>query len=80
MTSPSSLRAATPPRVALVTCAEHPDLPADDRLLLPVLRAAGFEPVAVRWDDASVQWRDFAALYRMQMARGQGAQPQAMQA
>jgi glutathione synthase/RimK-type ligase-like ATP-grasp enzyme len=37
--------------VALVTCAAHPHLSADDRLLLPVLAEAGFAPVASLWDD-----------------------------
>jgi glutathione synthase/RimK-type ligase-like ATP-grasp enzyme len=48
--------------VALVTCAAHPDLSADDRLLLPALRAAGFEPLARRWDEPAEPWARHAAV------------------
>jgi glutathione synthase/RimK-type ligase-like ATP-grasp enzyme len=48
--------------VALVTCAAHPDLSEDDRLLLPALRAVGFEPLARRWDDPDEPWNRHAAV------------------
>jgi glutathione synthase/RimK-type ligase-like ATP-grasp enzyme len=48
--------------VALVTCAAHPDLSPDDRLLLPALEAAGFAPVARRWDDLNERWERHAAV------------------
>ena len=48
--------------VALVTCAAHPQLSADDRLLLPVLAEAGFEPVARLWDDSAEPWARHAAV------------------
>lgn len=48
--------------VALVTCAAHPELSGDDRLLLPALSAAGFEPIARRWDDPDEPWARHAAV------------------
>jgi glutathione synthase/RimK-type ligase-like ATP-grasp enzyme len=48
--------------VALVTCAAYPELSDDDRLLLPALEAAGFEPVARRWDDPDEPWARHAAV------------------
>ena len=48
--------------VALVTCAAHPHLSADDRLLLPVLAEAGFAPVASLWDDPAEPWARHAAV------------------
>lgn len=44
------------PRVALVTCAEIPDLEADDRLLLEPLARLGIEGVPAVWDDPAVDW------------------------
>jgi hypothetical protein len=46
-------------RVALVTCAELPDLDPDDRRLLKPLHRLGVEPVAAVWDDAGVDWSGF---------------------
>jgi hypothetical protein len=46
-------------RVALITCAELPDLDADDRLLLDPLRERGIEPVPVAWDAPGVDWAGF---------------------
>ncbi|HEU5109044.1 MAG TPA: hypothetical protein VFT95_10895, partial [Micromonosporaceae bacterium] len=43
-------------RVALVTCAELPDLDADDRLLLAPLADRGLAARAVVWDDPAVDW------------------------
>jgi glutathione synthase/RimK-type ligase-like ATP-grasp enzyme len=48
--------------VALVTCAAYPDLSPDDRLLLPALAAAGFEPLARRWDEPDEPWHRHAAV------------------
>jgi hypothetical protein len=44
------------PRVALVTCAELPDLDPDDRLALEPLSSLGVAAEAVVWDDPSVNW------------------------
>jgi glutathione synthase/RimK-type ligase-like ATP-grasp enzyme len=48
--------------VALVTCEAYPELSADDRLLLPALEAAGFEPLARRWDEPNESWASHAAV------------------
>lgn len=42
--------------IALVTCAEIPDLEPDDQLLVAPLRALGAEPAVVVWDDPAVDW------------------------
>ena len=47
------------PRVALVTCAELPDLDPDDRLLTVPLAQRGIEARPVVWDDPDVDWPDF---------------------
>ena len=46
-------------RVALVTCADLPELDPDDRRLVPPLRALGIDPVPVVWDDPAVDWAGF---------------------
>ncbi|HEY8473650.1 MAG TPA: hypothetical protein VIL37_13575 [Natronosporangium sp.] len=46
-------------RVALVTCAQFPDLHEDDRRLLAPLRERGVEAVPAVWDDPSVDWSSF---------------------
>jgi hypothetical protein len=46
-------------RVALVTCAELPDLDPDDRLLAAALSARGLPPDAVVWDDPAVDWAGY---------------------
>jgi glutathione synthase/RimK-type ligase-like ATP-grasp enzyme len=46
-------------RIALVTCAELPDLDPDDRELLAPLRARGADPVGVVWDDPGADWDAF---------------------
>ena len=51
-----------PASVALATCAEYPDLSADDRLLLPALERHGATGVVVRWDDPAARWRNFDAV------------------
>ncbi len=48
--------------VALVTCAAHPDLSPDDRLLLPALAAVGLDPVARQWDSTDEAWESHAAV------------------
>jgi hypothetical protein len=44
------------PRVALVTCAELPDLEPDDRLVIEPLAARGVRAEPAVWDDARVDW------------------------
>lgn len=46
-------------RVALVTCADLPELDPDDRRLVAPLRALGIEPVPAVWDDPEVDWTGF---------------------
>jgi hypothetical protein len=52
-------RPATPLMVALVTCAELPDLDPDDRLLLDPLAGQGVQVSAAVWDDPNVDWGSF---------------------
>jgi glutathione synthase/RimK-type ligase-like ATP-grasp enzyme len=47
------------PRVALVTCAELPDLDGDDRLALTALAERGIDAQPAVWDDPSVAWSAF---------------------
>ncbi|HKU59652.1 MAG TPA: hypothetical protein VJQ44_00450 [Gemmatimonadales bacterium] len=56
------MSAASRGTVALVTCAAHPELSSDDRLLLPALTAAGFEPLPRLWDDQAEPWARHAAV------------------
>jgi glutathione synthase/RimK-type ligase-like ATP-grasp enzyme len=56
------MNAAPRGSVALVTCAAHPQLSPDDRLLLPALAEAGYEPVPCLWDDAAEPWASHAAV------------------
>jgi glutathione synthase/RimK-type ligase-like ATP-grasp enzyme len=53
---------AAQPRVALVTCAEYPNLFEDDLLLARELEALGITPVPAIWDDPSIDWTSFDAL------------------
>ncbi len=46
-------------RIALATCAALPDLDPDEQLLIEPLRALGVEPIAVVWDDATIDWSAF---------------------
>jgi len=48
--------------VALVTCAEHPDLSADDRLLVPALERCGCRTEPALWDDPGRRWRHHDAV------------------
>ncbi|MGI5244325.1 ATP-grasp domain-containing protein [Dactylosporangium sp. CA-139066] len=43
-------------RVALVTCADLPDLDEDDRALIPALAAHGIAAEPVAWSDPSADW------------------------
>ena len=45
--------------VALVTCAQLPDLDPDDQLLPPALRALDVEAAPAVWDDPAVDWAAF---------------------
>src|SRR5690606_16789026 len=57
-------RAGTVPvmsTVAIVTCAELPELDGDESLLLEPLRGRGIEPVPVVWNDRTVDWNRFDA-------------------
>lgn len=47
--------------IALVTCAEYPDLPPDDLPLLRALDARVVEAHAVRWNDAAADWSRYRA-------------------
>jgi glutathione synthase/RimK-type ligase-like ATP-grasp enzyme len=49
-------------RVALVTCAEFPNLSPDDRLLIPELAGRGIHAEPVIWSDVSIRWTEFAAV------------------
>ncbi|MGH3680410.1 MAG: hypothetical protein ACRDT2_09200 [Natronosporangium sp.] len=46
-------------RVALVTCADLPELEPDDRALVPALGRLGVAAVAAVWDDPAVDWSGF---------------------
>jgi len=56
------MNAAPRGTVALVTCAAHPQLSPDDRLLLPALVEAGYEPVPCLWDDVAEPWARHTAV------------------
>jgi glutathione synthase/RimK-type ligase-like ATP-grasp enzyme len=47
------------PRVALVTCAELPDLEPDDRLLIEPLARRGIAARPEVWDDSGVNWAGY---------------------
>ncbi len=49
-------------RVALVTCRDEAELPADDRLLPPELAGRGIAASAQLWDDPNVRWESFDAI------------------
>lgn len=48
-----------PSRVALVTCADLPELDPDDRRLIAPLRALGLTAEAAVWDDPDVDWAEY---------------------
>jgi hypothetical protein len=47
------------PRVALVTCAEIPDVDTDSRRVIDPLTALGIHALPAVWDDGSVDWGSF---------------------
>ncbi|ABP55523.1 ATP-grasp domain-containing protein [Salinispora tropica] len=47
------------PRVALVTCADFPNLESDDRLVHAPLAARGVAAETVIWDDPGVDWAGY---------------------
>jgi hypothetical protein len=49
-------------RVALVSCADYPDLPADDQLLSAALLQQGVGAAAAVWNDPQVAWREYDAI------------------
>jgi len=49
----------TTPRVALVTCAELPDLDPDDRALIRPLARRGIDAVPAVWDEPGVDWAGY---------------------
>ncbi len=51
-----------PASIALVTCAEYPDLAPDDRPFAAALERRGLAPVPVRWDDPAEPWERHSAL------------------
>ena len=50
------------PRVALATCDAQGLLYAEEREILPLLRARGVEAEAAVWSDPAVAWGDFDAV------------------
>ncbi|MGW0436027.1 ATP-grasp domain-containing protein [Micromonospora sp. NPDC003197] len=61
MSTPHPAGIAGEPRVALVTCAELPELEDDDRLVLGPLTALGIRAEAVIWDTPGVDWSAYQA-------------------
>jgi hypothetical protein len=50
------------PRAALVTCADQPILYAEEREVLPLLRARRIDAVPLCWDDPWADWASFDAV------------------
>jgi hypothetical protein len=50
------------PRIALATSSKHPQLAADDCLLLKPLSDRSIQAEPAIWDDATVQWQSFDAV------------------
>jgi glutathione synthase/RimK-type ligase-like ATP-grasp enzyme len=48
--------------IAFVTCESLPAIHADDRLVVDALQRHGFEVTAAVWNDAAVDWRQFACV------------------
>jgi hypothetical protein len=55
----SRLTISTTFRLALVTCADVPDLDADTRLLIDPLAALGVSAIPAVWDDPNIDWSVF---------------------
>ncbi len=49
-------------RIALATGARYPDLPADERLVIPALAELGVAAEPVVWDAGAVEWTAFDAV------------------
>jgi glutathione synthase/RimK-type ligase-like ATP-grasp enzyme len=49
-------------RIALATGARWPDLPADERLVIPALARVGADASPVVWDDDAAPWTSFDAV------------------
>jgi glutathione synthase/RimK-type ligase-like ATP-grasp enzyme len=49
-------------KVALVTNGDHPELTADDNLLVQPLNQLGCEVSACAWDDTSIRWNEFDSI------------------
>ena len=60
--SPVSDPTAPPSRLALVTCAELPDLNDEDQQLRATLTEAGMPSDVVVWDDPTVDWGGYAVV------------------
>lgn len=56
---PSPSRKTKQPRIALATCAAHPRLAPDDRLLAAAIAARGIEAVPVVWNAEGTDWAEF---------------------
>ncbi len=55
-----TFRSPRSPRVALATCAQFPQLPDDEPLLLDALCARGIAAEPAVWDDPSQDWQRFS--------------------
>jgi glutathione synthase/RimK-type ligase-like ATP-grasp enzyme len=49
-------------RIAFVTCDRLPKLNGDDRLVADALQRRGFLVTAAAWNDAAIDWRQFASV------------------
>lgn len=58
-TEPQTARERASRAVALITCAELPELDPDDRRLVAPLAARGITAVPAVWDDPGVDWSGF---------------------
>lgn len=47
------------PRIAIATCAAHPELKGDDELLCEALRECGAEADSLVWDEEGADWSGF---------------------
>lgn len=57
--SAGTVRHVDVPRIALVTCADLPELEEEDRPLLTALERRGARAAAVVWNDPAVDWQSF---------------------
>lgn len=47
------------PRIAIATCADHPELKGDDEVLCEALRRSGCEAASMIWDEDGIDWAGF---------------------